>query len=163
MPYVALQQLEDEANPTGFHYYDKGTYVEDLSDGVIEVMEAHLPAKTSPLSVVIFYRLDGAYSEVDEMATAFSGGRSPRYAVFVISVCPEPGMLPAAKEWTRGVWTALQEHSMAGGPYVNALSDIEPGTVRASYGPDKYDRLAKIKAVYDPENLFHRNANITPA
>jgi FAD/FMN-containing dehydrogenase len=33
--------------------------------------------------------------------------------------------------------------------------------VRASYG-DNYDRLAQIKAKYDPTNLFRVNQNIQP-
>ena len=78
MPYVALQQMLDEANAWGSHAYEKGTYIADLSDGVIDVLTAHVPRKTSPMSLLLLYRLDGAYSEVDDDATAFSGGRSPR-------------------------------------------------------------------------------------
>ncbi len=66
MPYVALQQILDEANAWGFHTYDKGTYLEDLSDEAIKVVADHLPRKTSPLSVLLFYRLDQAYSQADE-------------------------------------------------------------------------------------------------
>jgi hypothetical protein len=47
--------------------------------------------------------------------------------------------------------------------YVNAIAEFEDDRIRASYGPAKYQRLAKIKGKYDPQNLFHRNANIQPA
>jgi hypothetical protein len=160
---VALQQLLDEANPWGFHTYDKGTYLEDLSDEAIEVVADHLPRKDSPLSALLFYRLDQAYSQAGEDDTAFSGGRSPRFAVFIVAVCPTPQLLAADRAWARCFWQALHPHSLGTGSYVNAMTEFDHGRVRAAYGPAKYDRLATIKANYDPQNLFHHNANIQPA
>jgi len=108
MPYVELQKMLDEANAWGFHCYDKGCYVEALSDDVIDALTEHFPKKISPLSLVLFYRLDGAFSRVEEDATAFSGGRSPRFAVFVIGVCPAPEMLAGEREWVRSMAAALR-------------------------------------------------------
>jgi FAD/FMN-containing dehydrogenase len=62
MPYVELQKMLDEANAWGSHCYEKGTYIEDLSDEAIEVVTEQVAAKNSPMSVLLFYRLDGAYS-----------------------------------------------------------------------------------------------------
>jgi FAD/FMN-containing dehydrogenase len=163
MPYVAVQQMLDEANAWGFHTYDKGTYLEDLSDEAIEVVAEHLPRKNSPLSVLLFYRLDQAYSKTGEDDTAFSGGRSPRFAVFIVAVCPTPQLLAADRAWARSFWEALRPHSLGAGSYVNAMTEFEEDRVRAAYGPAKYERLAKIKRKYDPQNLFHHNANIPPA
>jgi hypothetical protein len=163
MPYVALQQLLDEANAWGFHTYDKGTYLADLSDEAIEVVAEHLPRKNSPLSALLFYRLDQAYSQAGEDDTAFSGGRSPRFAVFMVSVCPTPQLLAADRAWVRSFWEALRPHSLGAGSYVNAMTEFDDDRVRAAYGPAKYQRLAAIKRKYDPQNLFHHNANIQPA
>ena len=163
MPYVALQQMFDEANAWGFHDYAKGTYLPDLSDEVIEVVADHLPRKNSPLSALLLHRLDEAYSEAGEDDTAFSGGRSPRFGVFILAVCPTPQLLAADRAWTRSFWEALRPHSLSDGSYVNTGFEFEGDRVRAAYGPAKYERLAKIKGKYDPQNLFHHNANIQPA
>jgi FAD/FMN-containing dehydrogenase len=163
IPYVALQQLNDEATAWGFHHNLKGTYLEDLFEDAIEVIADHLPRKNSPLSGMLIYRLDQAYSEVGEDETAFSGGRSPRYAVFILATCPTPEALTAERTWTRSFCEALRPHSQGFGMYVNAIAEFDDDRIRASYGPAKYQRLAKIKGKYDPQNLFHRNANIQPA
>jgi hypothetical protein len=117
------------------------------------VVVEHLPHKLSPLSIMLFYRLDGAYSRVGDDDTAFSGGRSPRFAVFIIAVCPTPDRLVNDRDWVRSFWQALRPHSYSVGTYVNAVADFEDvDTIRAAYGPEKYDRLARIKAEYDPGN-----------
>jgi FAD/FMN-containing dehydrogenase len=162
MPYVALQQLLDEANAWGFHGYDKGVYLEDLSDGTIDVLTEYAPRKSSPLSLLLFYRLDQAYSEVDENENAFSGGRSPRYFAFLIALGPTPAMMVTDRAWVQSVWDALRPHMIDEGSYINTVIEDDNRT-RASYGQAKYDRLAAIKAQYDPGNVFHRNNNIKPA
>jgi FAD/FMN-containing dehydrogenase len=162
MPYVELQKMLDEANAWGFHCYDKGCYVDDFSDEIIDVMSEHLPKKSSPMSLVLCYRLDAAYSRVPEEATAFSGGRSPRYGVFIIAGTPVPEMLPAEREWVRALAAALAPLS-SDGVYVNAVTDFDArNPVEAAYGPAKYGRLVDIKTRYDPHNVFHSNADIAP-
>jgi hypothetical protein len=163
MPYVELQKMLDEANAWGFHCYDKGNYVEELSDGVIDVLVEHFPQKISPLSIVLFYRLDGAYSAVAEDATAFSGGRSPRFGTFIIGVCPAPEMLPAERAWVRSLAEALRPYAAPDGSYVNGSAEFDDADpVHAAYGADKFARLVELKAKYDPADLLHGNAGIAP-
>jgi FAD/FMN-containing dehydrogenase len=162
MPYVQLQQLLDEANAFGVCAYDKALYLAEFSPEVISVIEEHLPRKTSPLSPVLFYRLDSAYCEVGEDATAFGGGRSPRWLAFIVGVTDSPEKLGAERQWVRSFWDALQPHAMGVGSYLNGESEHAYDRVLSSYGPAKYQRLARIKAIYDPDNVFHLNANVRP-
>ena len=162
MPYVELQQPLDEANAWGFYCYDKSCYLDDISDGVIAAVTEHLSQKKSPLSQLLFFRLDEAYCEAGEDDTAFGGRRTPQFAVFIVGVCPTAEVLSAERAWARSLWEALRPHSAGIGAYVNAMSEFEDDRVRAAYGPAKYVRLAAIKREFDPGNVFHRNANIEP-
>ncbi len=118
------------------------------------------PQKVSPLSVIELYRLDGAYSAVGELDTAFAGGRTPRYAAFLIGLCTEPEALAADRAWVRSLWEALRPHMRDQG-YINAIDAQDDQRIQGAYGL-KFDRLAGLKAKYDPDNIFHRNVNIKP-
>ncbi len=163
MPYVALQQLQDEATAHGQFNYEKGTQLPELSDGAIEVFVKHLHLRTIPTSQVLFYRLDHAYSAVAENATAYGATRTPRYATMLVALTPDMAAWEKEREWVRNLWTDLQPHSLGIGDYINNMVEFDAERILASYGPEKYARLAGIKAVYDPENLFRRNVNIPPA
>jgi len=65
-----------------------------------------------------------------------------------------------AVAWTNSAWAAVQPFTQAA--YVNMLGDESAERVREAYG-DNYSRLAKLKAKYDPDNVFRLNQNIKPA
>jgi FAD/FMN-containing dehydrogenase len=163
MPYTQLQQMFDESNPWGILAYEKALYLDELTDGVIAVFTEHLPRKKSPLSFVPVFVTDGAYRRVGDDATAFGGTRAARFAFNIAAICPAPELLEADRAWVRAFWEALRPHAGGSGSYVNFMAEFEEDRVRAAYGAAKYERLARIKAEYDPDNVFHLNANIKPA
>jgi FAD/FMN-containing dehydrogenase len=164
LPYLDLQKLLDEANAWGSHCYEKGTYLQELSDPVIEVISAWVPRKSSPKSALLVYRLDGAFSQAGDDQTAFGSGRSPRYGAFIEGITDDAGALAAERGWVRGFWEALRPYALGSGAgYINGVAEYSGDGVRASYGTATYERLARIKAEYDPDNMFHLNANIPPA
>jgi FAD/FMN-containing dehydrogenase len=163
MPYTALQQMMDEATAWGQFAYEKGIQIADLGEEAIAVLTEHFGRRTSPLSMVLFYRLDEAFSEVPEDATAYGGGRSPRYAAMLVAITHDMDTWARDREWVRGLWDGLQPYSLGIGDYINNMVEFEQDRILASYGPAKYARLAQIKARYDPQNVFHRNVNIPPS
>lgn len=163
MPYVGLQQMLDDSAPWGALSYDKGLYLDDLTDEVIEVMAEHLPRKSSPMSFVPIFPLGGAYRSADDADSAFGGRRDARFALSISALALDRQLYETDRAWARQFWNALRPHANDTGSYVNFMSEYEEGRVRAAYGPAKYERLARTKAVYDPDNVFHLNANIKPA
>jgi hypothetical protein len=71
-------------------------------------------------------------------------------------------LLAADRKWVRDLRDALRPLAVDDG-YINDLVEFEDDRVRSAYGSEKYTRLARVKAEYDPGNLFHLNANIKPA
>jgi len=160
--HVALQQMFDGRAHWGVLGYEKAISLDSLTDDVIDVMIERLPAKESPASFMPIFPLGGAYARVPEDQCAFGGSRQTRWTVNIVALTTDSDVLARDRTWVRDFWAALRPHSSSSGSYVNFLTDDDEGRVRAAYG-EKYDRLAAIKATWDPANLFHHNANIRPA
>ena len=163
IPYVALQQLFDDAFPWGSWGYEKAVSLDDLTDAAIDVICRHVPHKTSPLSGVVIQVLGGSYAAVADDSSAFGGRRTTRYAASIAAVTPDPQLYEADRAWVKAFWSDLVVHAPDEGSYVNYMTDIEDSRIRAAYGADKYRRLAALKARFDPHNVFHLNPNIRPA
>jgi FAD/FMN-containing dehydrogenase len=162
IPYVGLQAMFDGSAPWGMHSYEKAVYLEELTDPAIDVILEHQAKKMSPLSFVPIFVFGGAYQRADSDASAFGGRRDIGYVVNISGTAMAPADYDAERAWVRAYWAALAEHAAGIGSYVNFMTEYEEDRVRSSYGA-KYGRLQQIKAAYDPENLFHLNANIQPA
>jgi FAD/FMN-containing dehydrogenase len=105
------------------------------------------------------YPVDGQMNRIDPSATAFSH-REATWSMVISGVDPDAANAEKITRWTKDYWNALHPYS-AGGAYVNFMMDEGSERVRATYR-DNYDRLAAIKAQYDPGNLFRVNQNIKP-
>jgi FAD/FMN-containing dehydrogenase len=162
IPYVAMQQMQNDSAPWGAHAYEKALYLDDLTDEVIDLTIDYLSRKTSPLSFVPIFPLGGAYADVRDDATAFGGSRTSRWVFNISGTGLDAETLVTERQWVREFWDALRPLATSDAGYVNFLAEEDHARVRASYGA-KYDRLAAVKAVWDPDNVFHHNANVRPA
>jgi FAD/FMN-containing dehydrogenase len=164
IPFTDLQQMLDEAAPWGILAYEKALYIEDpVTDDALAVVADFLPRKASPMSIMPVFPLNGAYTRVGVDDTAFGGPRVPMWVFNISAIAPDPDLLATDRAWVRSFWEALLPYASSVGGYVNFQNDVDEERVRESYGAAKYDRLARVKAEYDPDNLFHKNANIKPA
>jgi FAD/FMN-containing dehydrogenase len=163
IPYVGLQQLIDASAPWGILGYEKAIYLDELTDEAAAVVAEHFARKTSPMSIMPVFMLGGAYARVADDATAFGGSRSAKWLFNIAAIAPEPDLLAADRTWVREFFDALTPFSSNSGGYVNFIADVgDDDRVRTAYGPEKYDRLSSIKSTFDPDNVFHMNANIKP-
>jgi FAD/FMN-containing dehydrogenase len=162
MPFVAAQQAFDADYPDGRRYYWKSTYLRHLDDDVVQALAGHAAARPSQLTSLDVWALGGAMGRVPSDETAFARRDAP-FLLGIEANWDDPAADEANIAWAREVYRDAQRFS-PGGAYLNFPGFGEEGAtlVRSSYGGN-YDRLAAIKAKYDPNNLFRVNLNIAPA
>jgi FAD/FMN-containing dehydrogenase len=163
LPYVALQQMLDNAEPWGIHAYAKSLNFDDLPDEAIAILLDRLPRRRSRMSYVPMLTLRGRSSEVPDDATAWGSPRTARWAAALLGLAWDDEGYAADRAWVRELWQALRPYAANEGAYLNFESDTDQPRVRASYGEQKYRRLAALKARWDPDNMFHHNPNVAPA
>ena len=160
VPYTAQQTMIDEGFPSGLQVYWKAHFLTGLDDAAIDILVEHFGRITSPLSAILLEHVGGAVGRIGGEETAFSY-RSTPYNLAVIARWIDPAEADGHIAWARGLFDAMTPYSQ--GVYVNYLGAGDtPDRVRSAYGAETYDRLAAIKATYDPDNVFAATQNIQP-
>lgn len=159
IPHPAMNAMFDALYPPGHQWYWRGDYVKEIPDAAIAKHIEWANAMPTPQSTMHLYPIDGAAGRVGASDTPWAY-RDGKWASVFAGVDPDPANATKLRDWTVGYWEALHPYSM-GGSYVNFMMEEGQDRVKASYGKN-YDRLAKIKAKYDPDNVFHVNQNIKP-
>jgi FAD/FMN-containing dehydrogenase len=159
MPHAALQTAFDPIYPPGDQWYWRADFVKEIPDEAVQEharFGAEMPTMQSTMHL---YPIDGAAHDVGASDTPWSY-RDANWGSVFAGVDRDPANAEAIRSWCVDYFEALHPHS-AGGAYVNMMMDEGQERVRAAYR-DNYDRLARIKAQYDPSNLFRVNQNIQP-
>ncbi|WP_020385390.1 FAD-binding oxidoreductase [Kribbella catacumbae] len=161
MPYVAVQQLLDPLNPNGNLHYWTGEYLPELGTKQIETLASYgatLPTDHSIMQVIPF---DSAVTRVEPDATAFSH-RQDSWLIHVMGQWTDPADTNRCRTWVKQAGADLRAIG-SGDSYLNLVTEDEDvDRVSAFWNEERLERLAKVKARYDPQNTFRFNHNIKP-
>ena len=160
MPFPALNSAFDGLYPPGDQWYWRADFVESIPDEAVERHAEFGEKLPTWKSTMHMYPIDGAAHRVGPTDTPWAY-RNANWGSVMAGVDPDPGKVEDIGSWSRAYHDALHPYS-AGGAYVNMMMEEGQDRVEAAYG-ENYGRLAKIKAKYDPGNVFHVNQNIKPA
>jgi FAD/FMN-containing dehydrogenase len=159
MPHAVLQSAFDGLYPPGENWYWRADFVNQIPDEAVAIHARFGASMPSMKSTMHMYPIDGAAHDVASSDTAWSY-RDANWGSVFAGVDPDPANVSAIRRWSIDYHEALHPYS-AGGAYVNMMMEEGQERVRASYR-DNYDRLARVKATYDPDNAFRVNQNIQP-
>ena len=162
VPYLDVQTGNDAFWSHGVRRYWKSHYLWDLPDAAIDAFLGRGAASAdggAPVTGSLQTR-GGAVARIGEQDTA-AGHRAAGFEFMAAASWTDPG-----EDDTRRTSTRLYADQIAPygrGVYVNNLGIEGEDRVRDAYGAQKFERLTRLKARFDPDNVFHLNQNICPA
>ncbi len=157
---MRYQQIYEVEGPHPVAASARNLFIDAVNQETAETIVNHLKASTASMAVTQIRVLGGAMARVPAEATAFAH-RKRRIMVNVAALYERREEEAVHDEWARRFASALQQGDT--GVYVNFLGEDGPARIREAYPGTTWDRLAAIKARYDPDNFFHLNHNIQPA
>lgn len=132
-------------------------------DPAIDLLAERAVQRPGPFSIFNLQHLGGMMSRVGPHETAFAKRNSP-YLISVDGAWADAADDERGAEFVRTLWDDLQAFGAGGTAYLEMLGEVDRSDelLRATHG-DNLDRLAEVKAAYDPANVFRLNRNIAPA
>jgi FAD/FMN-containing dehydrogenase len=160
-PYTAMQSMLNAMEPKWLHRYWKAEFFSGLSSEFLDAFRSSALRVTSPLSQSVIFHLAGALNDHEDDDGAV-GNRDAHYIGGFNATWPPGAPSDPHVAWAREGWERIRPFS-TGGNYVNfQLAEDDSTRTADAYGSN-YQRLQRVKADYDPGNLFRVNRNIPPA
>ncbi|MDW5597195.1 FAD-binding oxidoreductase [Conexibacter stalactiti] len=159
MPYTQFQSMIDD--PPGLRNYWTGDYLDALPDEALDLFVENSERMPVPSACqAILFPWGGAVARNGGEGTPMAK-REATWVCHPFALWEQAADDAAHISWARAASADLKRFA-SGGVYLNFIGDEGSGRVRAAFG-ESYDRLARVKATYDPDNFFHFNQNIEPA
>lgn len=140
------------------HVAVDGAFIEHLNGGVVDVL-SRAAMEGRGVGSMLLGLSNGVAARVPMTATAYPL-RGTGLSTLIAAEWNVPEARSRAERWVAETGAALRPYARRA--YVNYLPPSTPERIRDAYGLN-YHRLARIKAQYDPANLFRANQNIRPA
>ncbi|MCA1844156.1 MAG: BBE domain-containing protein, partial [Actinobacteria bacterium] len=140
--------------------YWKGLLLTRFPGAAVDILVGRLAAAPSQHCGFGMITMGGAIRRIADEATAFSG-RGANWWLTTEALWDDPDADEAHFSWGRESLAQLQGVA-ATANYVNDLGPPGEHNLREVYGGARYDRLVALKRVWDPDNVFRLNQNITP-
>jgi FAD/FMN-containing dehydrogenase len=158
LPYADLQSMLDD--PPGYRNYWSAEYLRELPDAAISSFcaRAHDMVIPSPSQHAL---LPWGGAVAHEEGRWPMANRSAPWVVHPLGLWESPADDARARDWAHALRDDLEPYS-TGAVYLNFIGDEGQNRVIAGFGEQNYRRLARIKAEYDPDNIFHRWHNVLP-
>ena len=158
MSYPEIYGPEDpDYHPTAV---GRTMFIDHVDRPTAETIMSFLERSDASMRVAQLRVMGGAAARVPDLATAYAH-RSSRILVNIAAFYEGPNDRQVRESWASEFAAALRQGD--DGAYVNFVGDEGEAGVRAAYPAATWDRLARIKATFDPGNLFHLNQNVPPA
>jgi hypothetical protein len=158
MAYADFQCMIDD--PPGYRNYWTAEHLTDLPDAAIEAIarrSEQLPPGPAQLVVVSW---GGAVARVSKEASPLAG-RDATFVVHPFALWEDPADDDRLIAWARAFREDLAEYA-TGDVYLNFVGDEGERRVRSGYRPGGYHRLARVKAGWDPEDVFRATGHVAP-
>jgi FAD/FMN-containing dehydrogenase len=158
MPYAELQCMLDD--PPGYRNYWSAEYLDSFPDEAVDrfCARSHDMVVPSPSQQVVFPQGGMIARGPSDYPIPW---RHAPWCVHPFGLWEDPNDDKRGRQWVHDIRADLEQWA-SGVVYLNFIGDEGKDRIMAGFGRENYQRLAKVKAQYDPENIFHLNHNIKP-
>jgi len=147
-------------DPPGYRNYWTVEHLEDLPGEAIDAI--HERSRRMPAGPAQLFIAGWGGAVARNAAGSAIAGRDAQFVVHPLFLWEDPAGDAAMIELGRGYRDVLAPWA-TGAAYANFLGDEGEARARAGFAPGAYDRLAAIKAEWDPGDVFCATGHVPPA